>query len=99
MSRKYVIFVSVATLLAVVPAFGQVAGGGKSSGVTTASSTSAVSITIPTVIAVDVETDVAFSLATGGTGHAGAACDGFFPPAPGCTGALVFNPSTVTHTA
>jgi hypothetical protein len=58
-----------------------------------------VTITIPTVIAVDVESDVAFTLATGGAGHAGGPCDGFFPPAPGCTGPLVFNPTTVTHTA
>ncbi|HEY3052021.1 MAG TPA: hypothetical protein VGK04_01385 [Thermoanaerobaculia bacterium] len=104
----HIIRLIITTVLALLPisVFAQTGGGGSASGLTSASSTSGVSLTIPGVVAIDVETDVQFDLSAklGGPsiGRAGGACaEDKFPPAPACTGAVVYTAtgSTTTSTA
>lgn len=87
----------IAILLVAPLAFA--AGNGSHTGTTTASSYATVSLTIPSVVGIDVESDVDFGTLPVGSGTAGAACTNFFPPAPACTGAITFNPGTITTTA
>jgi hypothetical protein len=79
-------------------------GGGLKSGLTTATTTSVVTVTIPGVVGIDIESDVAIDLGSylvGGVIHAdGTACPAnTFPPPAGCTGAATYAATGTTTTA
>lgn len=79
-------------------------GGGMKSGLTTASTTSVVTVTIPGVVGIDIESDVAIDLGSYlavGLIHAdGSACPAnTFPPPAGCTGVATYAATGTTTTA
>jgi hypothetical protein len=94
--RKFNVLLLAALLALAIPTVVQAAGGGAVSHSTpgSASSTSQMSVTIPSVVAIDVETDVTFDLTNyiGGTG-----CANNFPPSISCSTAT-FAPTSASTT-
>ncbi len=99
MTRTNLAIVAAVVLL-LGPALAFANGGGASSGATTASSFSTVTLSVPGVVAIDIETDPTIALGSYTTGGvAGAACGSFFPPAMGCTGAATYLATSSATTA
>jgi len=86
--RKTDLAILAALVMVLGPALAFAGGGGAHSGTSTATTTSTVTLDVPGVVAIDIETDPTIDLGTYVSGGAaGQACDSFFPPAMGCTGA------------
>jgi hypothetical protein len=103
------LLVSLGMLLTVAPfAYGQVHGSGANTGDSPQNATALVTITIPAVVGIDVESDIYFDFRTTGFGvytfgttpyasasvHASTAgCpSNTWPPPPGCTGTASYDP-------
>ena len=102
-SKLTLLVVGTALALATHSATAQ-SGGGLKSGLTTATTTSVVTVTIPGVVGIDIESDVAINLGSYlvvGVVHAdGTACPAnTFPPPAGCTGAATYDATGTTTTA
>ncbi len=77
-------------------------GGGMKSGAATATTTSVVTVTIPGVVGIDIESDVAIDLGTylvASRATTGACPANVFPPPAGCTGAATYAATGTTTTA
>jgi hypothetical protein len=78
------------------------AGGGISQGASPRSSTTTITVTIPGVVGIDIESDLAFDLnsyLTSSTPTGGACPDNTFPPPAGCTGAARYDATATSTTA
>jgi len=74
------------------------AGGGRSTGASPQSSTSTVTVTIPGVVGIDVESDLAFDFSSYSPPSSSTICaPNEFPPSPACTSGARYDPQ-VTHT-
>jgi hypothetical protein len=95
------VLIALCALLFVSTAVFGATGQSSTAGASTTSS-STVTVTIPSVIGIDVETDVAINLAsylTNTNATTGACPANVFPPPAGCTGAALFTPTASTTTA
>lgn len=75
------------------------AGGGISTGTSPKSSTSTVTVNIPSTVGIDVESDATFNFASYAAGAASPCADNAWPPFPGCTGLASYTPNSMSHTA
>ncbi len=97
--KKLSVLLLATVLLAAIPAVVQAANGGGVNSTTapgTATSYSTITVTIPSVVAIDVETDVTFSL--GSYVGSGSGCSNLFPPSISCSSAT-FAPTSASTTA
>lgn len=103
MRSKLIALTAAAILVAAAPSAFAQSGGGMKSGLTTATTTSVVTVTIPGVVGIDIESDVAINLGSYvsvGLVHAdGSACPAnTFPPPAGCSGAATYAATGTTTT-
>jgi len=103
MRSKLTLFIAGAAIVFAAHTATAANGGGMASGTSTASTTSTVTVTIPGVVGIDIETDVAIDLSSyvsaGGIHADGTACAAnTFPPAAGCTGAATYAATASTTT-
>jgi hypothetical protein len=103
MRSKLIALTAAAILVAAAPSAFAQSGGGMKSGLASAATTSVVTVTIPGVVGIDIETDVAIDLSSyvvGGIVHAnGGVCPAnTFPPPAGCTAAATYAATGATTT-
>jgi hypothetical protein len=101
-SKLTLLATATALVFATHTATAQSSGGGMKSGALTATTTSVVTVTIPGVVGIDIESDVAIDLGSylvASRATTGACPANVFPPPAGCTLAATYAATGTTTTA